>query len=250
MKFIREAKSFLFALTLITLVSSVSFAENSISKSALIVIDMQAKFITRGGNQWIPENMKKVDAIIRSQVEAIREARRESIPIIFLEYRNYGSTNEKLKDAAEGYGEVAYFIKTTDGMFSSGNKHKKELVDFLEKEEVGTLIITGANGGACVRASINGALAANYSVVAFSQGIADFNYKDFIYPYDDKYNFKPSCKDCTFREADELDEIFANYKGQPPNPGDPCDHSKDETSFPQISNTNLDVNKVLEEMRN
>lgn len=175
---------------------------------ALIIIDMQPYFAERGGNHEKEENAKKLKEVLANQVKSIAAAKEAGIPIVFLEYENYGPTSKTLKDAIGDYDKSKYFLKNTDGMFSSWNNHVDKLDDYLESQKVKTLIITGANGGACVESSISGALKENYNVIAFSKGIADFNYRDFIYPYDDEYDFaNPKCKDCSFKEVDELHEV-------------------------------------------
>jgi len=209
----RAISSLVFS-TLIVLFSFTSFASEICSgnggKTALVVIDMQPKFVTRGGNDQTPENKAKVEQIITAQTAAIKYARRSNIPIVFLEYEgDYGDTNNALKTAVANYKEVKFFKKSSDGMFEDYNKYKKDLVDYLAQKKVGTLVITGANGGACVLQSITGALDGNCSVIAFNKGIADFNYKDFIYPYVNQYaNIKPNCKSCVFKEAPSLDDVI------------------------------------------
>ncbi len=171
-------------------------------KDALIIIDMQSYFITRGGNQDTVENKRKVQEITQVQIAAIKVAIKSQIPIVFLEYEGFGETNQDLKKAIGEYEEVKYLLKDTDGMFDDSNRHKSKLVEYLNSKEIGNLIITGANGGACVQQSIEGSLKNNFNVMALNTGIADFNYKEFIYPYTQQYNFKPTCADCKFREVD------------------------------------------------
>jgi nicotinamidase-related amidase len=158
---------------------------------ALIIIDMQPKFVTRGGNHNKESNVEKVENIITTQLEAINVAKASGIPIVFLEYENYGDTNNILKNAVGDYENTKFFLKNTDGMFSQRNKYRDKLISYLEDEKIGTLVITGANGGACVKSSIGGSLEEGYNVVAYSEAIADFNFKDFIHPYDNIYKFKP-----------------------------------------------------------
>lgn len=188
------------------------FAEEICSESsdqtALIVIDMQRRFVTRGGNHEIPANVKAVEDITKAQVEAIHQAKRARIPIVFLEYEGYGDTNSELKAAVRGYDRVRFILKDTDGMFSGGNAHRKELIEYLQSNNVGRLVITGANGGACVESSITGALDGNCTVLAYSQGIADFNYREFIFPYTGHYdNIKPNCRSCRFSETMSFEEV-------------------------------------------
>ncbi len=211
---IRSMRIFAIFLTF-SFVSSASFAREIIcdrntGRSALIVIDMQPRFITRGGNDRKPANIKKVNDVITAQAEAIKKARAYGIPIVFIEYEgSFGDTNSILKDAAKNYGRVKYFKKNSDGMFESDNKYRVDLIDFLKKNNVSTLVITGANGGACVLASIQGSLDGNCTVLAYSNGIADFNYKDFIYPYVGEYkDIRPNCTDCKFRESSSINDII------------------------------------------
>lgn len=189
------------------LLSLMTFADSDGRKDALIIIDMQAPFITRGGNDQIPENVQKVKAIINIQKETIRAAKAAKIPIIFAVYENFGKTNDELREEAKDYEETKYFIKDSDGMFEESNSNKKKLTNYLESKDIGNLIILGANGGACVKRTILGALEENYSVTAFLDGIADFNYRDFIYPYK-KYKLTPNCRDCKFRETNDLNVII------------------------------------------
>lgn len=196
----------------ITLFSLSSFADEICSKNsgnaALVIIDMQEGFVTRGGVSNFPENKVKVNTVLKEQVAAIKEAKEAGIPIVFIEYKNFEPTNSGLIDAAKGHKEVVVFTKDSDGMFDNGNSFKKELIDYLKKKQIGTLIITGANGGACVKSSIRGSLKGNCNVVAYSRGIADFNYHDFIWPYAGYYkNIKPDCQNCTFKETNKIDSV-------------------------------------------
>lgn len=174
---------------------------------ALIIIDMQPFFVERGGNDKDEENIKKVNDIISNQIKMIEMAKKSKIPIVFIEYESLGDTNSKLKDAAAGYDNIKIITKSSDGMLDDYNNKKNELSDYLRGQEIGNLIITGANGGACVQQSISGSLKNNYNVLAFSKGIADFNYSKFIYPYDDLYQFTPTCENCKFREVDDAEAV-------------------------------------------
>lgn len=188
-----------------------SFAQVVGSKPALVIIDMQEPFITRGGQAERSENVQKVKTIIEEQLKLIKQAKAEGMPIIFMEYTDFGPTNSRLKAAVEGYSDTRTFLKNTDGMFDPSNQYLPELSSYLQEKEVGSLVIAGANGGACVERSISGALENNFSVTAMSPDIADFNYDDFIYPYNDMYSFPPQCpapQTCTFREIDSLPALI------------------------------------------
>lgn len=159
------------------------------SNSALIIIDMQDYFVERGRQHEKPENQVKTKAVNDHIIDSIKQAKQAGLPIVLLEYEDSGPTNDRIKEAVGDYDKAKYITKNTDSMFDSWNRYRQELNDYLEKEKVSELLITGANGGACVHRSIRDALYEEYKVVAYSKGIADFNYRDFIYPYDDQYGF-------------------------------------------------------------
>lgn len=182
---------------------------------ALVIIDMQPFFVTRRGVHNEESNAKKVNDIIDEQVRMIELAKKTKTPIIFVEYDGIGKTNERLTAAAGNYSQTHYFTKATDGMFGTPAQTKK-LESILEKHRIGNLIITGANGGACVHESIQGALAHNLTVVAHAKGIADFNFKDFIYPFSKHYKFTPVCKECVFREAEDHESVALEVAPNPP----------------------------------
>jgi nicotinamidase-related amidase len=195
-----------FILVLLALSCSVlCFAESN--NTALVVIDMQDQFIERGEIHNRPDNVEKVEQIFKFQIATIRSAVEAKIPIIFMEYRGHGETNTQLKQAVGDYSNVKFFVKAADGMFDD-EATKKRLVAFLNENGIKNLIITGANGGACVANSIRGALENEYSVVPFTKGIADFNYDEFIYPYENRFNdMEKKCKTCTLSEVSSLESV-------------------------------------------
>lgn len=179
------------------------------SGTALVVIDMQPFFVTRGKVHDNLTNKEKVEKLIAKQLEAINVAMQARIPIIFIEYYDVNSnTNEILKDAIKNYNQAHFIQKDADGMLDAKNPFREDLIDFLKYSKIKTLIITGANGNACVKRSIIGALNNNCNVVAYSEGIADFNYDEFIYPYAGyKKTIDLYCKSCSLTEISNIDEI-------------------------------------------
>lgn len=186
------------------------FARPTGDKAALVIIDMQPFFVERGQNDKTESNQKKLKKLIEIQIEAINFAKKIKIPIIFIEYKGLGRTNEKLRNAVKDYADVKIFLKNTDGMFSRDNQQRSNLIEYLESKEIGNLIITGANGGACVEQSIRGSFEENYNVIALNTAIADFNFKEFIYPYNDRYYFIPGCENCNFKDLDDINLVSVN----------------------------------------
>jgi nicotinamidase-related amidase len=180
------------------------------AKPALVLIDMQPHFLDRTGKQNRRQNKAKVKKAIDTQIAAIKKAKKAKIPIVIVEYEcpECDSTDSRLQFAVANYQNVRFIKKDADGMFDNENSHRQELIHFLNKKSIGTLIIMGANGGACVLDSITRALANNCNVVAFDKGIADFNYDDFMYPYVGQYSqIKPECENCSFKETTSIEKI-------------------------------------------
>jgi nicotinamidase-related amidase len=181
-------------------------------QTALVIIDMQTYFVTGHGFHKLPENKKKIQAIINKQVQMIEAAKKRGKPIVVIEYKCWECkrTNSRLLKAIGRYKNSTTIKKRTDGVFDDPKSDKK-LTEFFTEKGVGNLIITGANGGACVQQSIDGAIKKKYRVIAVPQGIADFNYKKFIYPFfQSPYDIK-NCPTCLLHEMDEIEDIF-NFK--------------------------------------
>lgn len=144
--------------------TAVAFADNINSpfsnpeRTALVIIDMQERFVTRGGAQDDGDNPKKVENMVWRQGLLINIAKEHHLPILIAEYKNYGPTNSALMDALKGYDKVAVIQKTTDGLFDDENISRLQAQDQLTAWGVSDLVVSGANGGACVRETIRSAL--------------------------------------------------------------------------------------------
>ncbi|MGE0529223.1 MAG: isochorismatase family protein [Bdellovibrionales bacterium] len=186
--------------------------------TALIIIDMQPFYIKRHGDDSLPSNRVKVERMMNEQLAVIHRAKQANIPIIFVEYelrRNDVSpadreTSRVLQDAVADYPDVTVVKKTTDSMFHPGNRYRDQLVNVLQERKIGTLIVTGANGGACVNKSIEGALENNCNVIVYNKSIADFNFRRFLYPYVGNFPSYPvRCRNCAFHEVSSIDALTA-----------------------------------------
>ena len=221
----RSSEAFFFILIILFSFTSLAdpiCVENS-ENSALIVVDMQSNFVSRRKTDKIAENRLKYEQLIKEQIAAIERAKAVNIPIVFLEYEGpHGDTVEPLTAATDNYTYRKVFKKSSDGMFEEKNKYKKELVHYLQKKKVGTLIMMGANGGDCVLHSITGGLGGGCAVITYSKGIVDFNSKNFIYPYESRYaNVANNCKDCPLKEVSSIDEVAKFMINTPNRPSPP-----------------------------
>lgn len=153
-----------------------------------MIIDMQPFFAKRGGNHSEGVNPDKLKAVIQEQRKLIDAAKSRGIPILLVQYAGIGRTSPELTQRMKGYPKLKLITKNTDGLFDPKNKSIKQVKDQLEAWKTDELIIAGANGGACVEKTIQGALREKYKVAKYVPGVADFNEQNFIYPFGDPKN--------------------------------------------------------------
>lgn len=231
-----KIKSILFACVL-SLYSFVCFG----GQKALVIIDLQPFFAERADYQAYPENKQLAKDLMKKELEAIKMAKKQNIPIIKVEYENMGKSFPEIDKALEGYKNQTTILKNTDGLFDENNKSLKEVKEYLKSKDIDTLIITGANGFACVYSTMEGALKNNYSVIAYSGAIADFNYERIIFPFGNLYNAakeltKPNCSDCTFKNVTEVEHLSLEMIR------DSLDKNGEDKS---VNNTNRAMNKDI-----
>jgi nicotinamidase-related amidase len=155
----------------------------SAGPKALVIVDMQDNFVTRGRSDKLPENQETLRILDIKQNEMIDVAKRRGLPIMLVEYVGNGPTNEKIMARIGNYAKVFTILKSTDGLYDWFNTSAEVAREGLKEFGVTDLIIMGANGGSCVERTIRGALRAGYRVWAYKNGIADFNPITFQYPY-------------------------------------------------------------------
>ena len=111
------------------------------NETVLMIIDMQPHYVLRFNNAEKPENIKKVEDLIKKQIAAIKEAKKNNVPILFIEYIiRSGSLEEKQTDkrlvaATKGYDKVKFFQKSTNGIFEDRNVSKKPMLQYLKEKE-------------------------------------------------------------------------------------------------------------------
>ncbi len=142
-----------------------------------------------------------------------------------LPFRVSTQTDPRIMAAMSGYENYQVIKKSEDSFLDDKNKNRQEVVNFFRNNKIRKIIMTGANGGACVAKSIRDALRNGCEVVSYSRGIADFNYEPFIYPYSGLYdNFiiqvnAGTCgSDCAIQEVHSLDSLtpFMRVSGSAP----------------------------------
>lgn len=206
-------------LILTLIVSHGSLAGNK----ALLIMDMQDGFINRENYQILNDNPQKLRRLLEKQKQAINVAKTKRIPIYIVEYKNreYTPTHHELIEAIGDYpANIIY--KTSDALFGYTHPDDGRINSLVEpfvnaefrERNITDLVIIGANGGSCVLGSIRGALEVGYVVWAYNDGLADFNFQEFIYPfryYEQQGYWKIT--DDKFHENDDLSQIFSGPLG-------------------------------------
>jgi len=127
---------------------------------ALLVIDMQRYFVSH----LAPEEAARE---IPNQIEVIRAAQRNDIPVFVLQYLGCGPTIEPLMDVISG-SEYHLVIKAADDGFPYTN-----LDELLKEGGVGTLVLAGINASFCVLSTARGAVERGYDIVTSPEIIGD-----------------------------------------------------------------------------
>lgn len=183
------------SLILYLFIPSFCFGQNS----ALVLVDMQEYFMESERQVKVPVgNKRKLEEVIKEQIAAIKIAKKNQVPIIFVEYDFSGGngTLPRLLDEVKDYDHFFSVLKTADGVFErevlegdnwarrkAFNNPRFDIAEALKSWNIDSLVFVGANGGACVHQSICGALKKEFKVVSYAKGIIDFNYENFVYPY-------------------------------------------------------------------
>jgi nicotinamidase-related amidase len=143
---------------------------------------MHQLFVEKKGVQNVTENQSKFIQVIERQKLLIKLAKQNDVPILVIEYSECGPTNSELLKEIGHYKKAHKITKFKNGIFSS--KIVADAIrEYLDGQKISELVIAGANGGVCVKCSIEEAVQNGYKVWADLQGIIDFNSKDFILPY-------------------------------------------------------------------
>lgn len=151
---------------------------NVLAKDAMLIIDMQSGFYRE--YQYGEGNPTKLKALLKQQVEAIKQAKSMGMPIVLVEFYREGTTHRDILDALGDYNYLRY-IKETNGAFDDDKVG--DLLRYLKNKEISNLVIAGANGRSCISATIKGAIECNYKVLAVDDLISDFNRHVHAYPF-------------------------------------------------------------------
>lgn len=167
---------------------------------ALVIIDMQPAFVTRYKAQNHYDNPNRTALALERIVELIHIAKSANAPIVVVEFAGYGDTNQLLVDAIGEYKNFLLVEKRIDNVFSRSRwKNARKVVkDYLDRNNISDLVMTGANGGACVKCSIFGGIKEGYRIWTDPTAIIDFNSRRFRYP-------------CVYKSVLSLDFIQPKY---------------------------------------
>jgi nicotinamidase-related amidase len=128
--------------------------------TALIVVDMQNAVVERA---------YKRDAVIANILRLVEKARRERIPVIWVQH-----SDEQLPSGSDGWRIVSEL--TPDHSEPVVEKHYGDSFEATTLETVlsglgvGWLVVAGAHTDACIRSTLHGAFVRGYDVTLVSDG--------------------------------------------------------------------------------
>lgn len=150
--------------------------------TALMIIDMQAHFSEDENTRDLPGNPEKKEQVLARQRELIRRAKANNLAILVVEYSGCGDTDCTLIKEIGDYKGYKKILKVSDNLF----RYKAEaaaIMDYFAANKITDLFIGGANGAACVKDTLVGALDRGLRVWTDPCAIIDFNPSHYEYPF-------------------------------------------------------------------
>lgn len=151
------------------------FAKVDTKTTAAVIVDMQEGFYQRGGVTGTVGLQNLVD----KQIELLKWAVAENVPVLFFEYDGFGDTDTRLTSLVAG-GNFMRVTKVNDDGFTAPSL--KPAVKFLRRNKIKTLIMAGINGAYCVHDTTTGAISSGFDVVTASDIVGNLNQNPPIYP--------------------------------------------------------------------
>jgi maleamate amidohydrolase len=181
---------------LFTLLISHAFSQNT----AVIIVDMQYGFYTRGGVLQTDGLIK----LVKKQQELLTWAKTKKMPILFFEYDGYQETDYALTSTLWGY-KFKTVAKNEDNGFEGQSGY--EANQYLRDRKVDKLIIAGINASGCVKRTAIGALEEGYQLISSGDLVADMYNSPPIYPQLDWF-----IEDKNFKGYKTLDQLLVDLE--------------------------------------
>lgn len=159
--------------------------------TALLVIDMQRDFVDRVEHSRRTVNQASLKNLLSRQCELVMSADRSFVPVFWIEYSEGEPTFSVLQSRISEGRPLLRYEKWTDDAFDFSSDSHAPLVngplalnDKLRSLRIERVVIVGANGDFCVRATAMGAIEAGYEVLLWKAGVIDLEANPYHYPYD------------------------------------------------------------------
>ena len=132
-------------------------------ETTLIIIDMQAEFLTKF-------RKKNLEPLIEANIALINFAEIKNIPIINFSYEDSGETHyliEKELEKVKYPHSPTYLTKSKDSILA-----EYETTTFMQNKK--NVIVTGVNCHACVQDSANDLIKEGYKIITSKDSIDDY----------------------------------------------------------------------------
>ncbi len=141
------------------MIERLSFERN---KTAVLIMDYQNRQLSSFSEDFRDELLAKTNAVLA-------KARRECVPVIYVEVRRGERTQEtEIHTAVTPKSEEVVVTKSRVGPFSTTN-----LDEILRKQGIGTLVLMGISTSGCVLSSVRWAADIDYRLIVLSDCCAD-----------------------------------------------------------------------------
>lgn len=143
----------------------------------VVIIDMQPSFMRDASAQ-----RERWNALVTTQLELITWARTNKAPVVVFEFESKGKTDRRILSALRGHRHMVITKRTDDGFSMNIGTSGPLASDFFFENDVNTLIVSGINGGSCVRDTIQGAAVNGFNVRSSNDLVGDFTVLPATYP--------------------------------------------------------------------
>jgi nicotinamidase-related amidase len=167
---------------------------------AVLLIDMQYGFYDRGGVR----DSAGLQTLVSNQTKLLKAAVKNNLPVIVLQYRNFGETDSRLMDVVENH-EHEIIWKSYDSGFV-----EDELKRRLNQLGVETLLVAGVNGCCCVHGTVVDALNEGFSIETSPELVGNLNHNPPTFPNSTWYP-----EHSNFRVYNQLEDLLTNHFAEP-----------------------------------
>lgn len=135
-------------LTFFSVMSTFCASAANAGNVGVMIVDMQPEFRPKDSRLW--------DSLVEQQLELLDWAKKNSIPVILVEYVGAGATDDRIMNKLGEFPtwQVRHVIKQKDGAFADF-RARDRLLEIYQEWKLEAAIATGVNATSCVSKTIH-----------------------------------------------------------------------------------------------